>query len=97
MLGLSDTLSYAVYVYLCICICVFGHQRLSSDRLEHFCLNLRERGGGALDYFSGKLLCNQSLAWRQIVVLEFHSNPKLALARHLQPPNIQAMRQLQST
>ena len=25
---------------------------------------------------------------RQIVVLEFHSNPKLALARHLQPPNI---------
>ena len=48
--------------------------------------------GYCIELFSRKLLCNQSFVGRQIVVLEFHSNPKLALARHLQPPSIQAMR-----
>ena len=30
MLGLSGTLSYAVFVYLCICICVFVYETLGN-------------------------------------------------------------------
>ena len=30
MLGLSGTLSYAVFAYLCICVCVFVHKTLGN-------------------------------------------------------------------
>ena len=30
MLGLSGTLSYALFVYLCICICEFVYETLSN-------------------------------------------------------------------